>query len=110
MWLSFIWPIPLAWLFLRGDAGRDDPDPIVQAAASSTSIVLMLLIVALLGAGVWYVSETLVQLSLWRFSVFVKLLTCIGAALWLTSSGSQAAATGGERDFSPRPASSSAWP
>jgi hypothetical protein len=37
----------------------------------------------MLGAGAWYVSETLVQLSLWRFSVFVKLLTCVGAAMWI---------------------------
>jgi hypothetical protein len=40
-------------------------------------------IIALLLAGLWYVSETLIQLSLYRFSIYVKLLTCIGAALLL---------------------------
>ena len=82
LWLSFVWPIPLAWLYFR--ASDAVPEPVVQARRVTT-LLLLLLIVAFLGAGVWYVSETLVQLSLWRFSVFVKLLTCVGAALWLTT-------------------------
>jgi hypothetical protein len=39
-------------------------------------------LVAFLFAGVWYVSQSLVQLMIWRFSIYLKLLSCIGAA-WL---------------------------
>jgi hypothetical protein len=35
----------------------------------------------LLGAGFWFFSETLVQMSLYRFSICVQLFACIGAAL-----------------------------
>ena len=37
---------------------------------------------ALLVAGFWFVSETLVQLNLYRFSIYPKLLSCIALA-WL---------------------------
>jgi hypothetical protein len=43
-------------------------------------LLLITQVIALLGAGVWYVSETLVQLSLYRFSIFITLLACIGTA------------------------------
>jgi hypothetical protein len=39
--------------------------------------------VSLVGAGIWYVSEPLVQMCFYRFSIFPKLLSCIGAAYWL---------------------------
>ena len=42
-----------------------------------------MLLVALIGAGIWYFSESLIQLYLYRFSIFPKLLACIGAQrLW----------------------------
>jgi hypothetical protein len=44
-------------------------------------------VVALLGAGVWFVSETLVQLNLYRFSIYLKLLACIGAGCWMSAAG-----------------------
>jgi hypothetical protein len=75
-----LWPIPLALMYWRGRTKA----PFLQSRRVVAVITLML-IVALLGAGLWYVSETLVQLSLWRFSVFVKLLTCIGAAMWIVA-------------------------
>lgn len=42
-----------------------------------------LMVVALLGAGIFWVSETLVQLSLFRFSIYVELLGCSAAAILL---------------------------
>jgi hypothetical protein len=43
------------------------------------AIFFAIVLVALLGAGLFYVSETLVQASLYRFSIFLKLFSCIGA-------------------------------
>ena len=89
LWVSFIWPIPLAWGHWRriGRERRDGTDgPVMTAtleAARTVDLMMLLLALTLIGAGIWFVSETLVQLSLWRFSVFVKLLTCIGAAAWM---------------------------
>jgi len=59
--------------------------------------MLALQVVALVGAGAWFVSESLVQMSLYRFSIFVQLLACtvvaveVGrrvAARWLVGSAS----------------------
>ena len=86
LWVSFIWPIPLAWLCWRR-VMRDEADArtsiATREAARTVGWIMLLLGLALMGAGIWFVSETLVQLSLWRFSVFVKLLTCVGAAAWI---------------------------
>ena len=41
-----------------------------------------MIVFALLTAGFWFLGETLVQLNLYRFSIYIKLLSCIGAA-WL---------------------------
>ena len=82
LWLSFLGPLPLAWMYWW--RRHDDNDAVEQARRIVDAIVL-LLVVAFFGAGVWFISETLVQLSLWRFSVFVKLITCTGAALWMLS-------------------------
>jgi len=81
LWISLLWPLPLAWLFFRDARGTVPAEQVGQIVM----IVLLLLVIAFLGAGVWYASETLVQLSLWRFSVFVKLLTCVAAAMWITT-------------------------
>jgi hypothetical protein len=82
LWLSFLWPVPLAWVHCRrGDAYHGAH----ELTRRVLDVLALPLVIAFLGAGVWYVSETLVQLSLWRFSVFVKLLTCIGAAMFFTA-------------------------
>jgi hypothetical protein len=74
-WLGFLWPIPLAFLAFR---------KIIDEQGSRVIAVfhffLCLQIVALALAGFWYVNETLIQLSIYRFSIFVKLLSCIAAA------------------------------
>jgi hypothetical protein len=86
LWASFLLPIPFAFLGWRKSM-LDQWDPGILAAVRSAvricEIILALLLIALLTAGIWYVSEAAVQLSLWRFSVFVKLLTCIGLAMWI---------------------------
>lgn len=78
LWVSFLWPIPMAlvWMWRRRDA----------ATVRLKRIFLILLglqVIALLGAGLWYVSETLVQMSLWRFSIFAQLLACTAVAVWI---------------------------
>ena len=39
--------------------------------------------VAFFTAGVWFILEPMVQASLFRFSIYPKLLGCIGAAIYL---------------------------
>ena len=73
LWVGFLWPIPFALIVL----------PRQRVLSNVFWFFSVLIIIALLGAGIWYVSETLIQLSLWRFSVFVKLFSCIAAAVWL---------------------------
>jgi hypothetical protein len=75
LWVSFLWPLPLA---LRVVWRRKD-----EPARRGRQLIMFFLSlqgVALLGAGIWYVSEALVQLSLYRFSILVQLLACIMVA------------------------------
>lgn len=46
-------------------------------------VLLALIAIALIGAGIWWFNETLIQLSLYRFSIFIKLFTCVAAAIWI---------------------------
>jgi hypothetical protein len=79
LWLTFLWPIPF-WIA----AARRAPAAAAKREAARVFLLLFSLqLLALSFAGVWYVSETLIQLSLYRFSIYVKLLSCIGAALML---------------------------
>jgi hypothetical protein len=50
-------------------------------------IFMAMLIVALVGAGVFYVSEAMVQASLYRFSIYPKLITCIAAGFFIYEIG-----------------------
>jgi hypothetical protein len=79
LWLSFLWPFPLAWLAFR----RMTCTPTLRRTVRVALLICGVLLVAFLFAGVWYVSESLVQMSLFRFSIFLKLLTCVGAAVWV---------------------------
>ena len=79
LWISFLWPVPLAILAVRRMAKTS---PIREACRVSLILCAMML-VAFLFAGVWFISEPLVQASLFRFSIYPKLLTCIGAAIYL---------------------------
>jgi hypothetical protein len=71
IWIAFGWTLVAALWLLRGQARR------------IVVIFSALLIVALIGAGVWFVSETLTQMSLYRFSIYIQLLGCIAVAIKL---------------------------
>ncbi len=78
IWLCFVLPfIPAGFALWRSRAKRSWQD-----AAFVSLFTLALVAVALLGAGIHFVSDTLVQMSLWRFSVFPKALACMASA-WL---------------------------
>jgi len=83
LWVCFLWPIPLAiraWWTRR-------TDPAWSAAGRFFSLTIGLVVAALLGAGIFYVSESLVQMSLYRFSIYPKLLTCVAATLLVFGAG-----------------------
>ena len=82
LWISFLWPFPLAILAIR----RLPKSPQIREACRVSLILCGMMLVAFLFAGVWFISEPLVQASLFRFSIYPKLLTCIGAAIYLYDS------------------------
>ncbi|MCC6238824.1 MAG: hypothetical protein IT448_00775 [Phycisphaerales bacterium] len=98
LWICFLLPIPLAiwagWRRLH-EEGQTNSDVTSQEAehyACRQAVHIFALfgflqILALLGAGFWYVSQPLVELSLYRFSIYVKLFSCIGAAWLLYNAG-----------------------
>jgi hypothetical protein len=76
LWLSFLWPfVPAIWIACRSEITESR-----RQTYRIFGMLALLLAVALLGAGIWYISEGLIQMSLFRFSIFLKLLSCIGAA------------------------------
>jgi len=79
IWLAFCFWIPpgLVGMSLIRTESRD------RTAAVLLSI-LVLQVIALCFAGLWYVSETLVQMSLFRFSIIVHLLLVVFAAVLMT--------------------------
>ena len=81
LWVSFLWVFPLAIIWYVRSRKRHDESRIEFDRAGDVALLVTgLLLVSLLFAGVWYVSATLVQMSLWRFAVYLKLLTCVAAA------------------------------
>lgn len=81
LWATFLIPIALAVLAYR-TAMREMPTDARRRAADAFALFLAMLSIALLGAGLWYVSEPLIQMSLYRFSIFPKLLSCIAVG-WM---------------------------
>ncbi|HLL88052.1 MAG TPA: DUF6798 domain-containing protein [Tepidisphaeraceae bacterium] len=84
LWIAFLWPVPLAaWTYVR--TVRREGQATNQASRQLGRTFALLaapVAVALVFAGIWYVSETLVQLSLFRFTPHLQLLACVAAA-WL---------------------------
>ena len=81
LWLCFLIPVTAAAVISfkrRKDFLRPAPKIVFRLAA----ILLGLLAVALAFAGITFVSERLVQLSLFRFSIFVSLLACVVICWW----------------------------
>jgi hypothetical protein len=79
LWITFLWPFPPALFALR----RAGMTPALREACRVTIIFCALMLISLLFAGVWFISEPLVQMCFFRFSIYPKLLTCIGAAVVL---------------------------
>ncbi len=86
LWLVFFAPFPLA-VVQFGRAMRAAPTPELSRAGDVFRTLCLVTAVALGGAGLFFVSETLVQFNLYRFSIYLKLLACIGAAGFLTAAG-----------------------
>jgi hypothetical protein len=80
LWVTFLWPFPLAFLFARRATG-----PVLHRTRHVFLLLCWIVGFGLVLAGAWYVSETIVQMSLARFSIYLKLLSCVGAALWLAA-------------------------
>jgi len=79
LWLGFLWPVPLAALAVR----MVPMNPARRRACRVFLVFCAAIAVSLVGAGIWYVSEPLIQMSFYRFSIYPKLLSCVGAAYWL---------------------------
>lgn len=79
IWLGFLWPMPLAYLAVR----MGPMNPARREACRIFVLFCAAIGVSLVGAGIWYFSEPLIQMCFYRFSIFPKLLSCIGAAYWL---------------------------
>jgi hypothetical protein len=79
VWSLFVLPsLTAAAVFRR--PSRADRTRLLKVA---WLYLLGLQVIALLLAGVWYVSETMIQMSLWRFSPHAKLLAIVGITSWL---------------------------
>ena len=71
LWLAFLWPLPLAFVALR----RLPATAAVRRARDAFVFVLAIEAFATVFAGIFFVSQTLVLVSLFRFSIFAKLLS-----------------------------------
>ncbi|HTL31407.1 MAG TPA: DUF6798 domain-containing protein, partial [Tepidisphaeraceae bacterium] len=78
LWISFLWTVPLAIIWFRRQVQHNFT---MNELARIYSLLWGLLIFAILGAGIWYLDESLVQMSLYRFTVYLQLFACIAAAI-----------------------------
>jgi hypothetical protein len=94
LWISFLWPMPvaIAW-WIRLKQSQRPSFPWVEAARFFF-IFSLIVVVALIGAGVAYTSEALIQASLYRFSIYPKLLSCIGAAFLIRQAAARQVVVG----------------
>lgn len=88
LWVTFLLPIILAVPAYRLAPGQA-PASVLRRAKDAFALFLAMLVLALAGAGIAYVSEPLIQMSLYRFSIFPKVLSCIAAAwlIWRSARG-----------------------
>ncbi len=85
LWLSVLWPMPTGFVWLKRELRVHDSRAPVELARTSF-LLASLILVAIVGAGFWYVSESLVQMSLYRFTIYLQLFACIATAIVLTRS------------------------
>lgn len=79
VWVAFLWVMPMAFWAWRRHAGETP----LKRAALIFLFFMTLQLVAVIFAGAFFVSESLIQMSLFRFSIYPKLLACIAAAGWV---------------------------
>ena len=77
VWLAFLAPLPFAAV-----ARYRLDNPSVRRASTLFLLFVGITAFALLTAGFWFLGETYVQLNLYRFSIYPKLLSCVALA-WL---------------------------
>lgn len=78
VWLAFVIPVPLAAVAHQAAPATAER----RRAALLFALFAAMLVFALLSAGFWFFSETLIHLNLYRFSIYPKLLSSIAVA-WL---------------------------
>jgi hypothetical protein len=81
VWASFLAPVVVALAAAR----LPDPPGLADARRRARALFVLyglMLGFALLTAGFWFAGETFVQLNLYRFSIYPKLLSCVAVA-WL---------------------------
>jgi hypothetical protein len=83
IWLTFLVPIPWAVIAAQKPAPPEHADA-RRRAGVMFKLYAAMVVLALVTAGFWFLAETFVQLNLFRFSIYPKLLTCIAVAslLW----------------------------
>jgi hypothetical protein len=81
MWLAFLLPIPPTLIMWRRLMQRGRNIPAIRTIAVVFALVSVLQVIALVGAGFFWLNERLIQASLYRFSIFVKLFCCIGCGM-----------------------------
>jgi len=81
VWLSFLAPIVVVLVAAYAPVPEQCADARRRARTLFLLFVLMIAF-ALFTAGFWFLGETFVQLNLYRFSIYPKLLSCIAVA-WL---------------------------
>jgi hypothetical protein len=97
IWLAFLLPVggcvtawAAGWLPVVRRESTTPPRALEARAEAARVFVLTMLALAVafvFAGGVWFANERLIQMSLWRFSVFAKLLACVGVAWVLCDSG-----------------------
>jgi len=100
LWVTFLLPLILTAFALRRWLAPNPTRKIAGGLTINASqafarqqfariIVLLSLMtaIALVGAGLFYISESLIQLSLYRFTIYLKLFASIGFAWLLAESG-----------------------
>ncbi len=89
VWVSFLWPVIPATVgaitVLRSRRSSVDADIAMSWWRASGAYVFFMIVIAIAVtfAGITFVSERLVQMSLYRFSIYPHVLACVATSVWL---------------------------